>query len=98
MAQMDKGLPMRRSEQIARRKIFKSGNNIVVSAPRASLNLEEGSEVSVSLDKDRGVIVVAPATTALAGVDAESGRQVAEFIEAYRPALEHLASARADDY
>ncbi len=83
-----------------RRRIFRWGNSIVVSLPGAFLrvlNLQEGSEVSISLDKERGVIVVAPATKALAGVDAEFGRQVAQFIEEYRPALEALASGRPGD-
>lgn len=83
-----------------RRKLLKSGNNIVLSLPRAFLQvlkLEEGSEVSVSLDKELGVIVVAPATKTLPGVEAEFGRQVAEFIEQYRPALEALARERPDD-
>ena len=82
------------------RRIFKSGNSVVVPLPRAFLQvlkLEEGSEVSVCLDRERGVIVVAPATKALAGVDAEFGHQVAEFIEEYRPALEALARERPDD-
>ena len=83
-----------------RRKLFKSGNSIVLSLPRAFLqvlNLEEGSKVSVSLDRERGVIVVEPAIRALPAVDAEFGRQVAGFIEQYRPALEALASGRPDD-
>ena len=83
-----------------RHRLFKSANSIVLSVPTAFLklfNLEEGSEVCVSLDKERGVIVVAPASRALPGVDAEFGRQVAGFIEQYRPALEALASGRPDD-
>ena len=83
-----------------RRRLFKSDNSIVVSLPGAFLrvlNLEQGSEVSVSLDKGRGVIVVSPATEALRGVDAEFGGHVAEFIEEYRPALEALARERPDD-
>ena len=77
-----------------RRGLFKSGNSIVISLPRAFLeflNLEQGSEVSVFLDQQRGVIVVAPMGRDLPGVDAEFGRQVSEFIEQYRPALEALA-------
>jgi len=62
-----------------------------------TLNLKEGSEVSVSLDMERGVTVVAPAVRPLPGVDAEFGRQVAEFVEEYRRALEALASGRSDD-
>ena len=89
----------RRERGDMRRGLFESGNSIVISLPRAFLeflNLEEGSEVSVSLDRQRGVIVVAPATRALPRVDAEFGRQVAEFIEQYRPALEALARERPD--
>ena len=84
----------------APRRLFKSGNSIVVSLPGAFLrvlSLEDGSEVSVSLDRERGAIIVAPATRALPGVDAEFGRQVAEFMEQYRPALEALASGFPDD-
>ncbi len=76
------------------RKIFKTGNSMVVSLPRDSLsflNLGEGSEVSVELDKERGEIVITPLGRGLPGVDAEFARQVAEFIERYRPALEALA-------
>jgi len=83
-----------------RGKLFKSGDSIVLSLPMAFLRvlkLEQGSEVSVSLDKGRGVIVVAPSMRALPGVDAEFGRQVAQFIEEYRPALEALALRRSDD-
>jgi antitoxin MazE len=82
------------------RRIFKSGNSVVVTLPRALLNflnLVEGCEVSVSLDKGRGAILVAPPAKALPGVDAEFGRQVAEFIDEYRPAVEHLASGRSHD-
>jgi len=83
-----------------RRKLFKSGNSIVISLPRAYLellNLRQGSEVSVCLDRARDVIVVSATTRALPGVDAEFGRQVTEFIEEYRPALQDLASGRPDD-
>jgi antitoxin MazE len=82
-----------------RRRIFKSGNSIVVSLPRSflrALNLEPGCEVSLSLDEERGVIDVAPASETLSDVDAEFVRQVAEFIEEYRLALEALASDGAD--
>jgi putative addiction module antidote len=76
------------------RRIFKTGNSMVVSLPRETLDyleLKEGSEVSVELNKDRGEIVIAPLEKDLPGVDAEFARQVAEFIEEYRPALEALA-------
>lgn len=83
-----------------RRKLFKSGNSIVLSLPTSFLrilNLERGSEVSVSLDKEREVIFVAPGMKALPDVDAEFARQVGEFIELYRPALQALASEPPDE-
>ena len=76
------------------RKIFKTGNSMVVSLPRESLgflNLDEGSEVSVELDKERGEIIITPVSRSLPGIDQEFARQVAEFVERYRPALEALA-------
>lgn len=76
-------------------KIFKTGNSMVVSLPTESLeflNLEEGSEVSVELDKERGQIIITPVSRYLPGVDhQEFACQVAEFIERYRPALEALS-------
>lgn len=79
------------------RRIFKTGNSMVVSLPRESLgflNPGEGSEVSAELDKERGEIIIAPVSRALPGTDQEFARQVAELIEGYRPALEALAKER----
>ncbi|NIN69631.1 MAG: AbrB/MazE/SpoVT family DNA-binding domain-containing protein [Anaerolineae bacterium] len=76
------------------RKIFRTGNSMVVSLPKETLevlNLGEGSEVSVELDRERGEIVITPLGRELPGVDSEFARQVAEFIEQYRPALEALS-------
>ena len=87
------------AQQAVRRRLFRSGNSMVASMPKAFLdflNLEQGSEVSVFLDKQRGVIVVAPMGRDLPGVDAEFGCQVSEFIEQYRPALEALAKRPAE--
>src|SRR3990172_8746774 len=76
------------------RKIFKTGNSLVVALPRDVLErlaLAEGAEVTVDLDSDGRRIVIAPAERRTAGVDETFARQVAEVIEAYRPALEALA-------
>ena len=76
------------------RKVFKTGNSIVVALPKEmleSLRIGEGQEVSVELDVDRRQILIAPATPVSTDVDAEFARQVADFIAAYRPALEALA-------
>ena len=45
------------------RKVFKTGNSIVVSLPKEMsdiLELAEGSEVSVELDQERRQIIIAP--------------------------------------
>lgn len=76
------------------RRLFKTGNSIVVALPKEALDalgLQEGAEVSVEVDRDRGHLLVAPAGETTGGVDTVFARQVAEFIEGYRPALEALA-------
>ncbi len=78
------------------RKIFKTGNSVVVSLPKDAieyLHMGEGTEVNVELDREKRQIVITPSEPALTivGVDPEFAHQVAEFIEQYRPALEELA-------
>ena len=80
------------------RKVFKTGNSVVISLPRDALELlgiSEGSDVSVDLDREKRHIVISPVEKplAIAGVDGEFAQQVAEFIEQYRPALEALAKS-----
>jgi putative addiction module antidote len=74
------------------RKIFKTGNSMVVSLPREmleSLGAADGSDVSVELED--GKIIIRPMQRTVPGVDEEFARQLAEFIDEYRPALESLA-------
>ncbi len=76
------------------RKVFRTGNSLVVSLPRESLEflqLGDGTEVNVELDRTAGQIIIRPVREAPYGVDQAFARQVAEFIEEYRPALEALA-------
>jgi len=78
------------------RKIFKTGNSVVVSLPKEALDwlgLSEGEAVAVDLDREKRQIIISlpPEDLAAAGVDEAFARQVAEFIEEYRPALEALA-------
>ena len=78
------------------RKIFKSGNSIVVSIPKEmldSLNMAEGAEVDVEFDESRKVITIAPTEITVRSVDQTFARQIDEFILQYRPALEALARA-----
>ena len=77
------------------RKVFKTGNSLVVSLPREviePLGISDGSDVSVELHRADSEIVIRPARrAAVPGLDEEFVRQVNEFIEEYRPALESLA-------
>jgi len=76
------------------RKIFRAGNSLVVSLPREAieaLGTEEGLEIILDIDREGRRVVLLPADKGSYGVDKAFGRQVAEFIEAYRPALEALS-------
>ena len=78
------------------RKIFKTGNSMVVSLPKEAidyLQVGEGAAVNVSLDRSNRQIVITPVEPplAIAGVEPVFARQVSSFIEQYRPALEKLA-------
>jgi putative addiction module antidote len=76
------------------RKIFKTGNSLVVSLPKETttmLGLQEGSEVSIVVNASNRQIVIEPVQIDLEGVDETFARQLAEFIERYRSALEALA-------
>lgn len=77
------------------RKIFRTGNSMVVSIPKDildELQLSEGEDVSVELDTQQRQIVISPVEKpAAAGIDQKFARQVDDFIEKYRPALEALS-------
>lgn len=77
------------------RKLFRSGNSVVVALPREaieSLGMREGDMVTVEVERDTQQIILTPANRSeIPGVDQRFDRQVAEFIEQYRPALAELA-------
>lgn len=76
------------------RKIFRTGNSLVVSLPRETielLGLHEGSEVTIDVNQEERLIVLAPVEPAVTGVDPAFARQLEEFIAQYRPALLALA-------
>ena len=78
------------------RKVFRTGNSVVVSLPREVLdylNIHEGTEIEVDLDRENRQVILKPVEMPLAisGVDEIFAHQVAEFIEQYRPALKELA-------
>lgn len=77
------------------RKVFKTGNSLVVSLPKdllESLGMRDGTNVSVELDRQNRQILIRPAELpTVSGLSEEFAHQVSEFIEQYRPALEALA-------
>lgn len=78
------------------RKVFRTGNSVVVSLPREVLdylNIQEGSEIEIDLDRQNHQVILKPVDMSLAipGVDETFAHQVADFIEQYRPALKELA-------
>jgi antitoxin MazE len=80
------------------RKVFKTGNSVVISLPKEALEMlgiSEGSSVSLKLVQEKRQIVISPAEVPLAeaGVDEEFAQQVAEFIDQYRPALKTLSES-----
>jgi len=80
------------------RKVFKTGNSVVISLPKDALDLlgiTAGSDVAVDLDRENQQVIISPVKgpLAVAGVDEEFAQQVSEFIDQYRSALEALAGA-----
>jgi putative addiction module antidote len=77
------------------RKVFKTGNSFVVSLPKdllEPLGVKDGTEVSVELDRQNRQILIRPVDLPIAGdLSEDFARQVSEFIDQYRPALEALA-------
>ena len=77
------------------RKVFRTGNSMVVSIPKDildELQISEGEEVSVELDSQQRQIVISPVEKAIStDIDEAFARQVDDFIEKYRPALQALA-------
>jgi antitoxin MazE len=78
------------------RKLFRTGNSVVLSLPKEvleDLGLKDGESVNLELDREQRQVIITPVEKpiAMAGVDEEFARQVNEFIEQYRPALEELA-------
>lgn len=76
------------------RKIFITGNSLVISLPKESielLGLRKGSEVPVVLNQHERRIISEPANFKLTDIDPEFAQQVNEFIAQYRSALEALA-------
>ncbi|MGB1249105.1 MAG: AbrB/MazE/SpoVT family DNA-binding domain-containing protein [Candidatus Promineifilaceae bacterium] len=76
------------------RKIFKTGNSLVISLPKESLQqlgLTEGSTLNIAFDPKSQQIILEPVVTLVDDIDAELTQQLDQFIDQYRPALDALA-------
>ena len=78
------------------RRLFKTGNSIVLSLPKGildELGLTDGKTVELELDREAHCLIITPSQKpyAIPGVDEVFSKQVNEFIEHYRTALEELA-------
>ena len=78
------------------RKIFKTGNSLVVSLPKDAieeLQMSEGTVVSVYYDRVTSKLIIEPIDPEreVEGINQEFAKQVSEFSEEYRPALDELA-------
>lgn len=78
------------------RKLFKTGNSVVLSLPKEvldDLGVKVGESINLELDSEQRRVILTPVEKpiAIAGVNEEFARQVDAFIQQYRPALEELA-------
>ena len=77
------------------RKIFRTGNGIVVSISRDildELQLSEGEDGSVELDTQQRQIVISPVEkTIRTGIDETFAKPLDDFVKKSRAALEALA-------
>lgn len=78
------------------RKVFKTGNSLVVSLPKDAIEemqISEGSVISIYYDRvtKKLIVELIRPDQAVEGVDEEFAKQVSDFIEEYKPALDELA-------
>jgi putative addiction module antidote len=78
------------------RRLFKTGNSIVLSLPREvldGLKLADGDEVNLTLEEENNRLVVMKVEkpVSAAGVDPDFAGHLAEFMEEYHSALEDLS-------
>ena len=78
------------------RRLFKTGNSVVISLPKEvleDLGIKDGESVNLELDHKQHRVIITPIEIPVAntGVNEDFARQVDNFIQQYRPALEELA-------
>jgi antitoxin component of MazEF toxin-antitoxin module len=75
-------------------KLLQTQYGLAVLLPEDTLErlgLSLDTEVSVTLKQELGQIIITPASLPIVEVDENFARQLSDFIEEYRPALEALA-------
>lgn len=78
------------------RRLFKTGNSTVLSLPKEvldNLGIKDGDRVNLEFGPEQRRVIITPVEKPIeiAGVNEDFARQVDEFIQQYRPALEELA-------
>ncbi len=76
------------------RTIARAGDRFVVELPDVmirALHLDEGNDIDIVLHQEADQIVISPRKPDLADIDVEFAKQVADFVQKYRPALQALA-------
>ena len=76
------------------RKIFKTGNSMVVSLPSEAehrLGIRPGTEVDVRINDEEGVVIIRPVPQVQTDITPEFARLVDEFMTEYHDVLQALA-------
>ena len=84
------------SEVTVARKIFRSGNSLVVSLPKKALEIlgaSAGSEVVIKIDSENRRIYIQPASIASPDIDDNFEAHIDAFIDEFRTALDSLANS-----
>jgi len=78
------------------RRLFKTGNSVVISLPKEvldGLGVMDGENVSLEFDREQRRVILTAAQQSVQnnGVNQDFAKQVNTFIDQYRTALEELA-------
>lgn len=78
--------------------LVRRGDKLLLPLPNellVQLHLGEGEKVTLTVEPDSGRLIITPGESVAGVIDAAYARQIADFIAAYRPALEALAHSAA---
>lgn len=74
-------------------KVFKNGNSLVVTIPKAyahQLSIRDGSQVSWK-ETNQGIVLTSKKKTKVTGVNAKFAKMVDEFISDHEDVLQELS-------